>query len=94
MEEKEIKKKARKRAQEKVEFFQHFFIYLMVNLVVIASNLIFNSEFLYFPFVLFGWGIGIVIHFINVFGFGGMMSNYLENQTQREEERIRRSLEK
>ena len=43
-------------------FFFHFSAYVLVNLILIAVNLIFTPDKLWFYWPLLGWGIGILAH--------------------------------
>ena len=43
-------------------FFFHFSAYVLVNAILIAVNLIFTPDRLWFYWPLLGWGIGILAH--------------------------------
>jgi hypothetical protein len=43
-------------------FFFHVSAYVLVNLILIAVNLIFTPDKLWFYWPLLGWGIGILAH--------------------------------
>ena len=62
----ELRSKARKRAEEKAGFYTHFGVFVMVNLFLIAIWWFTGGlgTFPWFIFPLFGWGIGLVAHFI------------------------------
>jgi hypothetical protein len=68
-----LMKKAEKRVRDKAGFYVHFSCYLMVNIALIAlwmSAGVFDDgtnviALLFGP--LFGWGVGIVAHFVAVF---------------------------
>ena len=47
-------------------FFFHFSSYVLVNLILIAVNLIFTPDKLWFYWPLLGWGIGILAHGLSV----------------------------
>ena len=57
-------------------FFFHFSAYVLVNLILIAVNLLLTPDTLWFYWPLLGWGIGILAH--------GLAVNYSA------EERVRR----
>ena len=65
----ELKRKARKRAEEKAGFYVHFGLYVIVNLFLIVIWWFTGGPkaFPWFIFPLFGWGIGIVAHFIGTY---------------------------
>ena len=65
----ELRRIARDSAKNKVEFYTHFAIYIAVNLLLIAIWYVTTGphSFPWFIFPLFGWGIGIVAHYIEAF---------------------------
>lgn len=65
----EIKEDAEKIADEKKGFYIHFAIYIIVNIFIIVQwwYITGGDEFPWFITTLFGWGIGIVAHYIVVF---------------------------
>jgi phage shock protein PspC (stress-responsive transcriptional regulator) len=67
MEDKEAYERAVKRVEAKLEFYRHLAIYVAVNILLIIINLLTSTETLWFIWPLLGWGIGIVVHAIQVF---------------------------
>ena len=65
--ERELRQQARKRARVKLSFFGHLAIYLVVNLVLLALNLLTSPESIWFYWPLLGWGIGVAAHGITVY---------------------------
>lgn len=69
----ELMEIARKQAKDKAGFYIHFACYLVVNIAMIITWIVFfkvTDITSLFPIVsgtVFGWGIGIVAHFISVF---------------------------
>lgn len=65
----ELKQIARKSAEDKADFYAHLGAYIGVNLFIIAVWWVTAGPgtFPWFVFILFGWGIGIVVHFFSVF---------------------------
>jgi len=45
-------------------FLVHLTVYLLVNALLIGVNLVYTPGFLWFPFPLLGWGIGVLLHYI------------------------------
>jgi peptidoglycan biosynthesis protein MviN/MurJ (putative lipid II flippase) len=43
-------------------FFYHFSSYVIVNLILIAVNLLFTPQHIWFFWPLLGWGIGLLAH--------------------------------
>jgi hypothetical protein len=48
-------------------FFIHAVVYALVQAALITINLVVVPDFLWFPFPLIGWGIGLAMHYL--FGF-------------------------
>ena len=69
----ELKKDARKRSRAKMGFYIHFACYLVVNIALLLTWIVYfkvTDLMGLLPIVsgtLFGWGIGIVAHFVSVF---------------------------
>jgi fatty acid desaturase len=81
----ELRKKAEKRAEEIVGFYVHLAIYIMVNLLLIIIWW-FNgglSVFPWFIFPLFGWGIGIVAHFVGVYSTIHLVDKIAEREFEK-----------
>lgn len=57
---------ALKKAEEKVEFRIHLITYIVINTILAIINLTMNPEYIWFKWPLLGWGLGIIIHGINV----------------------------
>ena len=70
MQNQETYARAEKRVEEKMGFYIHISIYILVNIGLIALNLITAPEALWFQWPLVGWGIGVAIHAMMVFVFG------------------------
>ncbi len=57
----------RKQKTPKEKFYSHFRTYLIVNAVFIGLNLLDGDPFDWIP-LAFMWGIGLGIHYLNVYG--------------------------
>ena len=55
----EIRKEELKRG-----FFVHLVVYIIVNVMLIAINLIYSPQIIWFLYPLIGWGIGISMHYL------------------------------
>jgi uncharacterized protein (DUF486 family) len=88
----ELRQIARKTAEEKSGFYIHLGIYIAVNLFLIAIWWTTGGPgtFPWFIFILFGWGIGIVGHYVGVF----RGKAYVERMAEREYQRMKREEEK
>ncbi len=93
MTEDELRRKAEKIAKDKVGFQVHFGIYLAVNAFLIAiwyfTVTPHGSIFPWFIFPLFGWGIGIVGHFLGAYRGEG----YVNRKTEEEYQRLKKQKE-
>ena len=71
MSEDEIYEQAKKRVEAKKGFFIHLTVYILVNvLLVLIWAFAAGGGFPWFIFPIFGWGIGILFHYLGVFVFG------------------------
>lgn len=76
MNEEERAKRARERAHELREFYTHLTVYVVVNVTLIGGLFLINwitspgGWWFYWPLLGtgIGWGIGLIIHALNVFG--------------------------
>ncbi|MEN4007376.1 MAG: 2TM domain-containing protein [Methanobacteriaceae archaeon] len=50
--------------EEKQSFLVHLVVYVLVNAMLIAINLIYTPEVVWFFYPLIGWGIGISMHYL------------------------------
>ena len=88
MSEEQIYELAKKRVEEKRGFFTHLAVYILVNIMLVLIWRFANGGgFPWFIFPLGGWGIGLIIHFLNVFAFGGKSDR---GAIEKEAARIRR----
>jgi hypothetical protein len=71
-------RKARKRARRKIGFYKHLKAYVVINVFIAAINIIDGDPMGWFPMPFF-WGIGLLMHYINVFGLPGTDGLYTEN---------------
>jgi len=83
--------RAERLVTEKVGFLRHLLIYVIVNVLLIAVNLVISRDFLWFLLVLGLWGIGLLAHFIGVFVFRG---EWFEQWRRKEIEREMGKLKK
>ena len=74
---------ARKRVKELKGFYTHAAIYVLVNIMLFVINLLTGGGW-WFYWPLIGWGIGLGVHALNVFGFGGKLGQDWEERKTRE----------
>lgn len=83
--------RAEKIVAEKVGFLRHAVVYVLVNVVLLAVNLVTSSEFLWFLLVLGGWGVFLLAHFLSVFVFRGeRFELWRRREIEKEMEKLRR----
>ncbi|MBK9014910.1 MAG: 2TM domain-containing protein [Saprospiraceae bacterium] len=79
--------KAKKRVKAKKAFYQHLMSYAIVNLFLLALNLITSPGSLWFVFPMLGWGVGLAFHYVDVFGIPGfdiLSKEWEERQLEQE----------
>jgi hypothetical protein len=67
-------------------FYRHAMLYAVVNLCLLVLNLVRNPHHLWFQWVMLGWGIGLLVHGLNIFSYRWFGS--------RRDDMIRRELER
>ena len=83
--------RAKKRVEEIKGFYTHLVVYVIVNIGIFFLNVITSPNELWFYWPLFGWGIGIIAHWISVFGLGGFLGKDWE---ERKTKQIMEKMEK
>ena len=68
--------------EEKIGFSVHLVVYVLVNAMLIAINFIYSPEDIWFFYPLFGWGIGISIHYL--FGVHWIQKELTEKEAKAE----------
>ncbi len=87
----QVYERAERIVAEKIGFLRHLIIYVVVNAVLFAINMLTSSGFLWFLIPLGGWGIVLLAHFLSVFTFrGDRFERWRKRQIEREMERLRR----
>ncbi len=66
--EEERYRKAAERVKEEKGFYTHLFSYLVVNTFIIIIDALTSHDNWWFYWPLLGWGIGLVMHGLTVFG--------------------------
>ncbi|MCL7753391.1 2TM domain-containing protein [Polaribacter sp. Z022] len=61
--------RAEKRVKDIKGFYVHLTIYCIIIPIIIYANLTFEPHFHWFWFSVYGWGSGLLIHWLSVFGF-------------------------
>ena len=87
-------KQAQKKVKKKKDFYQHLMSYVTVNFFLLALNLLTSPTHLWFYFPMLGWGIGLMFHYVDVFGipgFGMLDKDWEEKELNSELRRLRDS---
>ena len=61
--------RAQKRVKDIKGFYTHLTIYCVIIPIIIYVNLTYEPHFHWFWFSTLGWGSGLFIHWLTVFGF-------------------------
>ena len=88
MNEDEIREQARRNVAAKKAWFMNFSLYLVVNAMLIMIWAVGGRGYPWFLWVLGGWGIGVVAHFVSAF-FGNRSTGWERRETEKEADRIR-----
>ena len=75
--------RARRRVKELKGFYTHATVFVLVNIGLFLTNLLAGGTWWFF-WPLIGWGIGLGVHALNVFGFGGALGRDWEERKTRE----------
>ncbi len=75
--------RARKRVEALKGFYIHALVFVLVNVGLFAINLLAGGSWWFF-WPLIGWGIGLAVHALNVFGSGNMLGRDWEERKTRE----------
>ena len=80
---------ARKIAVRKVAFVRHAITYLVVMVGLVVVNNLTYSGYQWWLWVAFGWGIGVVSHFLSAFLY--QSGNLVDRVARRELEKMNES---
>ena len=68
--EQDVLRSVGKRVDEKLGFYIHLAVYILVNGLLIAIDLMTSPGTYWFIWPLIGWGIGVLVHGLSIFVFG------------------------
>ena len=77
-------RKARKRVKEMKGYYSHLATYISVNLFLFLINLMLTPSFFWCVFPLLGWGLGMFLHTVSIFGIFGIGGKKWEEQKLQE----------
>ena len=72
--------RAKKKAREIRDFYINLSLFCLFIPVIIGINLYFVPQFQWFWFSILGWGTGVTVHGITVFGFAPLFTNKWEER--------------
>jgi hypothetical protein len=82
--EQSIRTKAVSRVRKKLGLYWHAAVFAMANAAMIAINLAYSPNTLWFVWPLAGWGVALLLHAFATFQGGGMSEAMIEAEVQRE----------
>jgi hypothetical protein len=89
MENEILYRRAAVRATMQRAFYRHVMIYVLVNVLLAAVNLLKDPNHLWFQWGMLGWGIGLLVHGLKVYSYRSSGSRR-EQMVQRELDRQER----
>ncbi|MFO7815419.1 MAG: 2TM domain-containing protein [Halanaerobiales bacterium] len=84
MKEEEKYEKAKEKVKEIKDFYSHLLVYLVVNIGIFIINYIVSPGNYWFYWPLIGWGIGIAVHWTQVFGVSRILGENWEKKKIKE----------
>jgi hypothetical protein len=79
--------------ETQLAFYRHAMIYVVANVLLAILNFLKSPDHLWFPWVILGWGIGLLAHGLNVYSYrwlGSRREQMIQRELQRQE-RLRQS---
>lgn len=91
----ELYKLAKQRVEEKKGFFYNLVAYCVVNgALYLLWRFAAGGGYPWFWWVLGGWGIGLIFHFVNVFVLPGQHGEWEQREIRKEMDRLRDMMDK
>lgn len=84
MNDEEKYKKAQEKVKEIKDFYSHLLVYVVVNIGLFIINYITSPGTYWFYWPLIGWGIGIAVHWTQVFGVSKILGDNWEKRKVKE----------
>lgn len=89
--EEELYKQAREIVEAKKGFFIHLAVYLVVSAALYVIWQLTWQGYPWYIWPIFGWGVGILFHFLGVFVFSGK-TDWERRQIEKEMQRLRNDM--
>jgi hypothetical protein len=79
------------RATMQRAFYRHVMIYVVVNVLLAAVNLLKDPNYLWFQWGMLGWGIGLLVHGLKVYSdrWSGSRREQMIQRELEQQERMR-----
>lgn len=86
-----LREVAEKRVERKIKFKRNLYSYIFVNIILAIVNLVFTPEYWWFLWVVFFWGIGVLVDFLKAYVLFDKFDSeeYRERKIQEEMEKLR-----
>jgi hypothetical protein len=84
MKDEEKYKKAKEKVEEIKAFYSHLVVYVVVNIGLFIINYVTSPGTFWFYWPLIGWGIGLAVHWTQVFGVSKILGNNWEKRKVKE----------
>jgi hypothetical protein len=87
-----IYRRAAVRATMQRAFYRHVMIYIVVNALLVALNLLKDPNHLWFQWGMLGWGIGLLGHGLNVYSyrwFGSQREQMIQHELDRQKRQMK-----
>ena len=81
----DLRAEAERRVDAKIKFEENLYKYLIVNSIIAVICFVFLQNFSLLFFVMFFWGICLLVDFLRAYPFSEVVSpNYRENMIEKE----------
>jgi 2TM domain len=78
---------ARRQVKKKKAFYRHLSVYLVMGGFFYVLNMMTNPGHLWFYWPMLGWGLGLAMQYVTVFGIPGIVEEMDDNWEQKEIEK-------
>ncbi len=74
----------RRQVRKEKKFRKHLISYAVINVFLVAINLLTSPEYLWAIWPILGWGVGLIMNAVSVYGIGGLSGHAWEERRVRE----------
>lgn len=82
--ERDVRARAIRRVRAKLGFYWHLVCFALVQAALVAINLTYTPQRLWFVWPLAGWGTGVLLHAFAVLQRRGLRDDMIEAEVRRE----------